>query len=130
MTEEPQRMSPSRTTPEPLGRMKRHTRSCILALFHQRNAREDYEERYPCYCEECEGWGYIHYLPDIDLDLLLDAPKEVFNRQYCRCVLTGKCPRCGTDDAFDLESGDCEECGFVLGKTEGMPLRHQCSCSE
>lgn len=109
------------------GNVRKHLRSCIIVFFKQSCAREDYEDENPYFCEICEGWGYVHYLPDVELSLLRDAPKEVFSKQFCQCVIKGTCPRCGTEEG--LEDDECTECGFELGKTEGMPHAATCTCT-
>jgi hypothetical protein len=46
-----------------------------------------------------------------------------------RCLLKGRCPRCGS--GIDPESNEpCDFCGFEDGKTEGKPYPHECFCSQ
>jgi DNA-directed RNA polymerase subunit RPC12/RpoP len=78
-------------------------------------ASQEYISRWPNYCKQCWGWGYISWTE--------------YGQQFmeeCECVWT-KCPRCGTnnptgrlDHKDEVRTIVCQKCGFLLHFTDGL----------
>lgn len=77
-----------------------------------------YQESYPDYCHDCEGWGY-----SMEQGLVSYA-------KFCHCLNSGKCPRCG-QNSVDREL-NCAACGwrYMYPGVDGIPLKPDCICKE
>ena len=115
--------------------MTKHKPACAKAMAERDQAREAWRQQWPSHCPDCEGWGGATFKYDVGPAGVSLSPPTVEEFDPCgECVGHGECPRCATDawDSYDYEPGEltCPECGFVVGKEQGMPTVLPCSCWE
>jgi hypothetical protein len=84
--------------------------------------RQAWADRWPHYCRTCEGWGIIQW--DENQAPLGSGHRwmETITEACDVCLGSGKCPRCGHEEAFDSASEEtCPYCEWDLNGDAGMP---------
>lgn len=77
-----------------------------------------YQEQWPNYCHDCDGWGWTYSEGNL---------KYV---KLCHCVNDKTCPRCGKHNLTDeLHCPDCDW-NYQYPGCDGIPPKYSCTCLE
>lgn len=127
---------------------KKHFESCINDYVRTTNERADFEDKYPYFCETCEGWGNVYFIEEADItsDSSDESPTDdedgdEFSTEFASlaeelesepcpdCLALLKCPKCGNELDIDdpTEEYTCSFCD-AEHTDEGMPRKHKCNC--
>ena len=102
----------------------------IDRLRAEMSAQEDYYKKvkeeqdawsamWPNYCKKCGGWGEGHWTEN-QSPIGSGQNWSMDMADVCECVESGKCPRCGAENAIDEEGqGPCPACNW--NNDDGMP---------
>lgn len=108
-----------------------HTAQCNLNHSKWMRLKADYVEKWPDYCTKCDGWGSISYDYDpsaAGVSLGSGHMTEVDPCAYC--FEKEKCPRCAKPLPELFDPAICPYCGWMDGKTVGIPEAPECHCHE
>jgi hypothetical protein len=69
---------------------------------------EEFRKKFPNHCKDCGGWGLHAYTQSHPYGMTYASEELV---DPCECTESGKCPRCGHEDALGEEGeGPCPNC--------------------
>lgn len=98
-----------------------HDLDCWRYQWRLRRFEKRFVREHPNYCRACKGWGGT-WVPDTRWEPGFPDPCEA-------CSCNGLCPHCGAESLNDdNEYAHCDQCGWKLDESEGLPDLDDCGC--
>lgn len=103
-----------------------HSQLCRQDREKYERLVKEFKDKYPDYCETCQGWGFFEETYDPSPPGVSLSPGYLTDREPCPdCQEEGLCPRCKAP--ITGRELYCEECDWHWHDS-GMPMAPECSC--
>jgi hypothetical protein len=102
------------------------TEKCRQETAKRRAEIDAWRNKWPKACELCLGAGGKSFPGSFDHRAGVGEPPHF---EPCECLMEGRCPCCGDENAFpeDENDGMCRFCGWHEGDNQ-QPEPYECGC--